>query len=352
MIDDRPQGDGLNSGVLGLAYPALTSAHPPNATNNTQFLYNRLPYDPVLFTMYKQGLIDPYFSIALARNPQNSSALGFGGYLSIGTIPPVQHSNNFVAVAVEIDDSVPTILTANQRTRAYWALTVSAMIYGPGNTSTPNTPTPNNITTAQTVTNSTKFQAFLDDGNYFSYLPTESAAAINAFFSPPAILDPASGMYIVNCAATPPQLGLTIGDQTFFHDGRDLLYQTADPASGEGLCVSAIQSSSFSGTELGSGVLNIIGAPLFKNVLTVFNFGNNTILLSQLEGEVTQGDEGTGSGDGGSGGGNSTSSGGGGGGSGTGNGSASANRGNILGGGSWLPTVVTALVLSACLALS
>lgn len=278
-----PMGDGVNSGLLGLAYPALTSAHPANVTDNTTYFFNRLTYDPVLFTMHKQGLIDPYFSLALARTPQNATT-GFGGYLSLGGLPPVPHSPNFTIVPVEIDNSVPVSITSNERVRAYWTLTVSTLVYGPGNSSA--TSTANNITTTQTVANSTAFQAFLDNGNYFSYLPDSIVTTINSLFSPPAVFDNTTGLWIVDCAATAPQLGLTVGNETFFLDGRDLIYQTGEAG---GMCISNIMSSSFQGgSTYGDITLNILGAAWFKNVLTVFDFGANEIRLAKLEGEVTE----------------------------------------------------------------
>ncbi|KIW56854.1 hypothetical protein PV05_05474 [Exophiala xenobiotica] len=283
-----PMGDGVNSGLLGLAYPALTSGHPANVTDNTTYFYNRLTYDPVLFTMHQQGLIDPYFSLALARTPQNATS-GFGGYLSLGSLPPVQHSDEFSSVSVEIDDSVPVQVTSNERVRAYWTLNVSSIVYGPGNSTTrPSAPQPNNITTSSTLTNATSFQAFIDDGNYFSFLPDAVITTVNSLFSPPALFDPTTGFWLVDCAATPPQFGLEIGNQTFFLDGRDLVYQTADPSSGEAQCVSNILSSDFSEGTYGQITLNIIGSPFLKNVLTVFDFGANEIRLAKLEGEVTE----------------------------------------------------------------
>jgi len=55
--------DGVNSDLLGLAYPALTSAHPSNTCDNSSmtFLLDRLPYNPLLFTIAADGLIDPIF---------------------------------------------------------------------------------------------------------------------------------------------------------------------------------------------------------------------------------------------------------------------------------------------------
>ncbi|OAG44648.1 hypothetical protein AYO21_01138 [Fonsecaea monophora] len=283
-----PMGDGVNSGLLGLAYPALTSGHPANVTDNTTYFYNRLTYNPLLFTMHQQGLIDPYFSLALARTPQNTSS-GFGGYLTLGGLPPVPHSDDFTKVPVEIDNSVPIQVTSNERVRAYWAITVSSIVYGPGNKTTVlSAPHPNNITASSTTKNGTSFQAFIDSGNFFSYLPDKTVASVNSLFSPPAVFDATTGLWLVDCAATPPQFGLGIGNQTFFLDGRDLIYQTADPSGGKAQCVSNILSSNFNGGTAGDLTLNIIGAPFLKNVLTVFDFGANEIRLAKLEGEVTE----------------------------------------------------------------
>lgn len=161
-----PLGDGVSCGLVGLAYPGLTSAHPGNDTDNTTLVYNRLPYTPLLFNMAQQGVIDPFFSIALARTPQNSSS-GFGGYLSLGGLPPVNYSSNFSTVPVEVTETLPSNFTSGERVISYWTLTVSGVVYGPGNAVGSNSlPQPNNITTPETVTNSTPFQAFLDSGNF------------------------------------------------------------------------------------------------------------------------------------------------------------------------------------------
>ncbi|CAI7585664.1 unnamed protein product [Penicillium glandicola] len=119
------------------------------------------------------------------------------------------------------------------------------------------------------TTNSTSFQAFIDSGNYVSYLPNEIIEPINALFSPPATYDPASGVYIVDCSAKAPEFGVTLGDQTFYHDGSDLIYQTND----------ALASSDE--VSLGGIILNIIGVPFLKNVVAVFDFGKNEMRFAK-----------------------------------------------------------------------
>jgi hypothetical protein len=65
-------GDGNDSGVLGLGYPALTSSHPGTNYSNASlsFFENRTIYSPLFISLYKSGLVDPYFSLALNR-PQS-----------------------------------------------------------------------------------------------------------------------------------------------------------------------------------------------------------------------------------------------------------------------------------------
>lgn len=51
-------GDGINSGLLGLAYPSLTSVYngsDPNADSRA----SSLPYDPFFYTAVKQGTTRP-----------------------------------------------------------------------------------------------------------------------------------------------------------------------------------------------------------------------------------------------------------------------------------------------------
>ncbi|KAJ0418743.1 aspartic peptidase domain-containing protein [Aspergillus carlsbadensis] len=258
-----PMGDGINSGLLGLGYPSITSAHPANVTDNTTYFYNRIPYKPLLYTMYDDGLIaEPYFAHAIARNPMNESS-GFGGYLSLGELPPVQHSNDWAIAPVEIIDEVPLNFTSGRRTRSYWALTIPSASWGRnGSTHAP-------------------FQAFFDTGNPLSYIPGRIAIPFNELFSPAPVYSDDLGAYIVDCNAKPPSsLLFEIDGQKFEHDPADFIYQT-----GEDLCISTIGVAEWVGF---AGLqINIIGVPFLKNVLGVFDFGRDEMRFAKLLGEVT-----------------------------------------------------------------
>jgi hypothetical protein len=87
-------GDGVRSGVVGLAPRAVTqlfvntnsSTVPPNGTAT--------PYSPIFenmynHTVYSHDQIAPFFSLALQRGD-------LGGYIAFGGLPPVNFTHDFV----------------------------------------------------------------------------------------------------------------------------------------------------------------------------------------------------------------------------------------------------------------
>ena len=251
-------GDGINSGVVGFGYPSLTSAHPgPNVANDSEFLlFDRISYNTLFTNMYEQGLVDPYFSLAIERLPHNVSS-GPGGYLALGSLPPVAYNSTFAKAPVEITKTIPASFTNGTEEITEWAITVDSIVYG-GNRSL--------------YTNSTPFQAVVDSGNPFNILPPEMADAINKAFSPPAVTDTsaqigsAQGVYVVECNAIPPTFGVTIGGQTFYHNGQDLILPY-----GNNVCLSTIGA-----VVPTAGIsLAFLGDAFLKNVVAVFDFGKN-----------------------------------------------------------------------------
>lgn len=69
-------GNNVTSGVMGMAYPALTSAYmTDNLTDNSDAL--AMPYSPLFTSMVTAGLIQPYWEIAIDRNSTRGTfALG------------------------------------------------------------------------------------------------------------------------------------------------------------------------------------------------------------------------------------------------------------------------------------
>jgi len=87
------QGDDVVSGLLGLAYSAMTTAYVStdsglddrNITGSA--LDIRVPYSSLVTSMIAQGLNPPFFSLSLTRPTSNNSSAG--GYLTFGGLPPV-----------------------------------------------------------------------------------------------------------------------------------------------------------------------------------------------------------------------------------------------------------------------
>jgi hypothetical protein len=160
---------------------------------------------------------------------------------------------------------LPTEITGGiPNTRSWWAITLSGMTFSPASD-------PQN-----TTTNSTSVLAIVDTGNFFNYVDPETANAINGLFEPPGQwnMETSPITYTIDCNARAPNLGYIIGGQNFFHSGSDLVYTI-----GDGTCVLAVVSNE--GVELYGLTGNIIGDAFLKNVVAVFDFGNNEMRFAE-----------------------------------------------------------------------
>lgn len=215
-------GDGISSGLIGLAYPSITSAYQgTDPTANTA----RVGYDPLFTTMYKAGLSSAMFSMAIER--------GNGGYLAFGGLPPVSGVNaTFAAAPIQI-------LTSRAGSLSFYTITPDALAY-----------------TGSAKTQ--KSQYIVDSGTTLVYLPTATAKTVNNLFSPKATLQ--QGTYVVSCTAKAPSFGVKIGGTTFQVSAADMILK--DPS---GVCISGIQDG-------GSGPY-ILGDVFLQNVVAVFDVG-------------------------------------------------------------------------------
>ncbi|KAM0716795.1 hypothetical protein Q7P37_008240 [Cladosporium fusiforme] len=257
-------GDGLGSGILGLGFPPLTSAHPGTELDNTTLLVNRAVYDPVFVRMYKQELVESWYSFAIER-PIRNATRSPGGWLALGELPPVSHSDSWAVKPIEITEGLPDELTGGKRQITLMTLTVDGITWG-------------HSFNGSKSTNSTPFQAVVDTGNQMNLFPKEIAVAINEQFNPVAVLDEDSGVYIVDCNATTPELGITLDGQTFWHQSpEDLIYRDLS-----GFCYSSVAPT---GTE-GDLTLNFIGDAFLRNVVSVFDFGKEEMrFAARTEGD-------------------------------------------------------------------
>ncbi|CAO2647612.1 Nn.00g085340.m01.CDS01 [Neocucurbitaria sp. VM-36] len=197
-------GDGISSGLMGLAYPALASGA------------RRLKYKSVMFTLTQQSSINPIFSLALSR-PSLAEPRG-GGMLAIGGIPDVPHDNNFVTVSIK---PLYTNLFA------FYTITLD------GFDITPPSPSPRSrrssaSTRRQLVVpkvdpRNYSVEAIVDSGTSLVYLDDGLTDYIAAMFSPPAAYNPNTGLYTVPCNAAAPRVGIIIGGTSFYMSEDDLM---------------------------------------------------------------------------------------------------------------------------------
>ncbi|KAF2433961.1 acid protease [Tothia fuscella] len=213
-------GDGISSGLVGLAYPAITSAFKGNT---------RISYDPLFTSMTKQGLSSSMFSMAIQRGGQT------GGFIAFGGLPPVTFDETFAKTPIQV------LTSGGSSQRTFYTITPDALVY-----------------TGSAKTQ--KSQYIVDSGTTLAYLPTNVAKTLNGLFTPKARLDPSQGAYVVNCNAKAPSLGVKIGGTTFNINPADMVLR--DPS---GLCISGIQDG-------GSGPF-ILGDVFMQNVVAVFDVG-------------------------------------------------------------------------------
>ncbi|EFY92248.1 aspartic-type endopeptidase, putative [Metarhizium acridum CQMa 102] len=83
-------GNNLTVGILGLAYPSITSAF--YGEIGKEAAWNAIQYVPFLTNAIMQGSIDPVFSVALAKNSSN-------GIIAWGGLPRVQTATDVYAKA-------------------------------------------------------------------------------------------------------------------------------------------------------------------------------------------------------------------------------------------------------------
>lgn len=93
-------GDEVTSGLMGLAYPLLTSAYEGNDPDEDS---TQVEYNPIITTMISDGLIDPVFSLALDRNSDS-------GYLALGGLPPVNYTGDFATTPILMVSFCPCLL--------------------------------------------------------------------------------------------------------------------------------------------------------------------------------------------------------------------------------------------------
>lgn len=249
---------GKASGLVGLAYPALTKAFPgDDPSKDVQCNLsigaditdcNQKPYSPLLSTIFADRLTPSVFSFALSRSDSS------GGLMTIGGIPDLQDPQvNVTKGAAEA--TVPIEKLKGIKDYTYYMASVGGFQY----TGAPK--------------GTGKGQYVVDTGTIQTIIDKENADRFIALFDPPGYKDDTYG-YIVNCSATAPDLAVEIGGQTFnFHPPDLILKSDADPTGT--LCVSGVQASVSVGK-----FPPILGSAFLRSVLAVFDVGKTEITFA------------------------------------------------------------------------
>jgi hypothetical protein len=244
-------GDGISSGLMGLAYPALASDS------------DTLGYTSVVFTLMNSRQFSPVWSIALTRPSIGGPAAG--GQLALGGIPNIAFG----------DWAQVPILRTRMRSYTFYTIGVDGFnITAPASTSSgiPTGPL-DSLTTSSTP-------AMLDSGTTLIYLPEDVADTIATLFSPPAVFNSLSELYIVSCDADAPRVGIIVGGKSFFINVDDLMNRGPGAVGGPGVgagpgeCALAVQRAQ------GGPVL---GDAFLRNVLAIFNLADNSVILAERE---------------------------------------------------------------------
>ncbi|KAL9003907.1 MAG: hypothetical protein Q9188_003245 [Gyalolechia gomerana] len=234
-------GDNSSSGLIGLAFPSLTSVFngsDPALDSES----NAVAYSPLFTSMYTQGLVAPVFSLAIERGAQS------GGLLALGGLPPVQHSPYFACTPFQKN------MVRGQANALYQYYQISMDGFTYGNES-----------------ERMELQADIDSGTSLIFLPSEIANAVNKMFDPPAFFNGFRGEYIVDCASRAPRFGVTIAGHTFYINPMDMILHTQD-----GTCITGI-------TESGYNRPAILGDVFLRNVLAVFDVGGSEMRFAARE---------------------------------------------------------------------
>ncbi|KAM0473384.1 hypothetical protein ACHAPX_008130 [Trichoderma viride] len=228
-------GNNVTVGILGLAYPAITSAYYGDVGQEAP--WNAMSYTPFLTSAISQGTIDPVFSVALIKNSTD-------GVIAWGGLPPMDWQFRGYAKT----DLIIANLVGQPETA--WKYSFYTIV-------------PDGIQWDQT-TDTTKYPYIVDTGTTMLYLPPPLAESIANSFQPRAVYLYQWGTYFAPCDAIPPHFAIIISGVEFWINPADLIYQDlVDPLTG--YCAIGIASG-------GPGPY-ILGDVFLQNVLAVFDVG-------------------------------------------------------------------------------
>ncbi|EIN11159.1 acid protease [Punctularia strigosozonata HHB-11173 SS5] len=251
------EGEGIEGGLLGLAYPALTTVH--NESDPTLDSPTNLAlYNPFLFSAINQGVLStPVFSVSLDRgtiaDEESGDEKPNKGVLAFGGIAPVSVTNTTASAPVLLFSG----FVPNAKADVFYGVTVDSYVF-PGSTAL-----------------STRSFAVLDTGTALSFIPTPIVQAVVEKFVPSATVQ--DDVFFVDCNATAPAFAVTIAGIEFAVDPKDLILPGGIDDDGNDICISGVQDG---GPDNGGDIF-ILGDTFLHNVVASFDVGANVVHVSQ-----------------------------------------------------------------------
>lgn len=224
-----------------------------------------LPQKRLTTSSFDQAYYPPVFSLALNRTSSipGSPAKAPGGVLALGGIPDVKHD------ATSWTETKIVPISASVYT--YYSIRIEGYnITAPAGSTIPQR---NFSASAQSI--------IVDSGTTLIYLPDRIADYTASLFQPRAVFNQQTGLYIVDCQAVAPRVGVTVAGMTYFISTDDLMNRSAGAVNGPGTgagpgqCVLAIQPT--------MGGAAVLGDSWLKNVLVVFDLGANKVRIAGRE---------------------------------------------------------------------
>ncbi|KAK1528308.1 eukaryotic aspartyl protease [Colletotrichum paranaense] len=227
-------GNNYTNGVLGLAYPSITSAFTGDMNEDRPAF--QVPYSPFFTSMVQQGLSSDAFSVSLVRN--SSGVIGWGGRTGLPITGPTAYTD---LIITSINSQRPD----GSWQYSYYTILVDGLRWG-------------------STSDTKKYLYIVDTGTTLMYVPPPTAEAIARSFSPSAIYLFQYGGYFAPCDAIAPKIAVIVEGASFFINPVDLIYRgLVDPLTG--YCQIGITTG-------GKGPY-ILGSVFLHNVEAYFDVG-------------------------------------------------------------------------------
>lgn len=239
-------GDSATSGLLGLGYPALTSAR-----SRTSGKY--VTYNPLFTNMVEEGVVsDAIFTLVIDRVPQGTSPLAPAGVMALGgLVPDTYYEEPFTSVPIVEDGGEYTWYTVTNRFK-----------YGATNSSA----------VEESLTTTAEFDSIVDSGTSPNFIPTAVVNKLNALFDPPAVYNETLEYWTVDCNATAPYAAYIIGGVEMPMDPQDMIVPSLNGLPGyEDVCFSAFADG---GLNVAGNVF-IIGAVWQRSYVVAYDQANS-----------------------------------------------------------------------------